>query len=131
MSPVLTTLKTDDINRLNNARSHTDGGHMLGGSSHFFPIYEKLPHLMAKSHLDPQTLHTDIQKSLKWHFGGILDSRVKPYFAYVTCLLQCRVQSLCQSSCGCDSVKISFDPRISPALSQTGFYICSQDIIIP
>ncbi len=24
MSPVLTTLKTDDINRLNNARSHTD-----------------------------------------------------------------------------------------------------------
>ncbi len=27
MSPVLTTLKTDDINRLNNARSHTDGGY--------------------------------------------------------------------------------------------------------
>ncbi len=25
MSPVLTTLKTDDINRWNNARSHTDG----------------------------------------------------------------------------------------------------------
>ena len=25
MSPVLTTLKTDDINRLNNARSRTDG----------------------------------------------------------------------------------------------------------
>ncbi len=27
MSPVLTTLKTDDINRLNNARLHTDGVH--------------------------------------------------------------------------------------------------------
>ncbi len=25
MSPVLRTLKTDDINRLNNARSHMDG----------------------------------------------------------------------------------------------------------
>ncbi len=36
MSPVLTTLKTDDINMLNNARSHTDGegagGHGQVGS---------------------------------------------------------------------------------------------------
>ncbi len=29
LSSVLTTLKTDDINRLNRARSHTDGGTMV------------------------------------------------------------------------------------------------------